>query len=314
MPRISPEIRIGLRASATMPTMPSPNAHLGAGTVLRVTTVAIVTRTPASSPARGSSVPKPKLSSRPRGSNRPASRASRRAGCAPTRILQRLRREDRIRPRAPATARHRAAAASSGAARHREHLVDVRRAELEDALQAAVGRDRLDAQRHAIEERARRLRAHVPQPQPPALPVSGSGTITQRLRVLGDVAPALVEELERQRDVLRDRRSRRGSGTRRSGTPSSEQVKSCAGSSPWKQVASDSSVDAQAIGVLPRPGPRRLVEERVDAQADRHRRPRSPTSASPRAGCRSARGCRESDPTARETAGRSASSRASRRR
>ena len=39
------------------------------------------------------------------------------------------------------------------------------------------------------------------QPQLPALLRVGIDHAHQRLRVLGDVAPALVEELERQRDV-----------------------------------------------------------------------------------------------------------------
>ena len=98
------------------------------------------------------------------------------------------------------------------------------------------------------------LRSHEPQPQQPALPGVGIEHHHQRVRVLGDVAPALVEELERQRDVRSSPRSRRGSGTRRWACRRSEQVKSCAGRIPWKQVASDSSVTLMRVGA-PAPGP-----------------------------------------------------------
>src|SRR5687768_12048541 len=46
MPRISPEIRIGLRASATRPAMPSPNRTSAPAPLSPYPRVAIVTRTP----------------------------------------------------------------------------------------------------------------------------------------------------------------------------------------------------------------------------------------------------------------------------
>ena len=156
------------------------------------------------------------------------------------------------------------------------HLVDVGGAQLEDALEPAVRRDRLDAQRHPIEERpdvsertyfSRRL-------QP--CPVSGSSTTTSACGILRDVAAALVEELERQRHVrgidVVDVAQIRGirDAVR-------EQVKSCAGSRPWKQVASDSSVTVmRSAASRHRAG--RLLEDGRGAEPDRNGRPGDPAA------------------------------------
>jgi hypothetical protein len=83
----------------------------------------------------------------------------------------------------------------------RLHLVDVGAQQLEDALQAGVRGDGLDAQPHALERGAFQFGAHVAQAQGVDLQRVGIVEAHQRLRVLGDVAAALVEELERQRHV-----------------------------------------------------------------------------------------------------------------
>ena len=98
---------------------------------------------------------KPKLSSRPaRIESTSSSRQSAR-WMRPARSCMRLHREDRIavacdRGRCPASGEP---PVSSATGFDRPHLVDVGGAQLEDALQAAIRRDRLDPQRHAIEER-----------------------------------------------------------------------------------------------------------------------------------------------------------------
>ena len=67
--------------------------------------------------------------------------------------------------------------------------------------------------------------------------------------------------------------------------PSSEQVKSCAGRMPWKQVASDSSVTLMRRCGAPAPGPGVWLKMRVGAQANRDGRPGDPR---PRRGARDA--------------------------
>jgi hypothetical protein len=116
-------------------------------------------------------------------------------------VLQRADGEDRVRKRAAALG-DRARRPFLDRGLHVDHLVDVRGAQLEDALEPAIGRDRLDPQRHPLEERSLGLRVGEAQPQPPALAGVGIGHEHERPRVLGDVALALVEELVRQRDVV----------------------------------------------------------------------------------------------------------------
>ena len=116
-------------------------------------------------------------------------------------ILKRLHREHRIGSARRRRAVAAAFAASSSALFDRQHLVDVGGQQLEDALEAGVRRDRLDPQVHPLEDRPVGLRPHVAQPQPPPLARVGVDQPHQRVRVLGDVPPALVEELERERHV-----------------------------------------------------------------------------------------------------------------
>ena len=99
--------------------------------------------------------------------------------------------------------------------------------------------DRLDAQRHPIEDRPRRLRSHVAQPQPPALAECRDRSAGPARAGSRRCSPALVEELERERDVAASTKSTWLMNAA-FGTPSREHVKSVAGIRPWKQEASDS--------------------------------------------------------------------------
>ena len=86
-----------------------------------------------------------------------------------------------------------------------QHLADVRRAELEDARHPRVrARSTSIRWRHRLEERARRLGAHVPEAAArKAWNVSGIPELDGRVRVLLEVPLRLVEELARERDVRR---------------------------------------------------------------------------------------------------------------
>ena len=169
-----------------------------------------------------------------------------------------------------------------------QHFVDVGRPQLEYALQAAVRRDRLDSQLHALEQRARVSERTYLQPEAPALARVRILHDDQRVRILRDVAAALVEELERQRDVrridvvdvaqirgVRDAVARTGEELRR------QQSLKAGRQRLERRRSSERRAGARAWS---------LVEERRDPDADGHRRPDAPPGRARRAECQSARG------------------------
>jgi hypothetical protein len=72
---------------------------------------------------------------------------------------------------------------------------------LKHARHAGVRRDRVDAQRHRVEQRPARLRTHELEPELVALELQRVVHDHGRVRILGDVAARLVEELARERHV-----------------------------------------------------------------------------------------------------------------
>ena len=198
--------------------MPSPNRTSAPAPFSAYPRVAIVTRTPGSSVGhQDRRVLEPEALVEP-AQDRVDERFER-IGAVDVagQILERLRREDRVhqRRRVLVEAARGPGARFLGRRFDAQHLVDVRRAKFENPLQAAVRRDRLDSQGHPIEERAGRLGPHEAQPQQPPLTRIRIRDHDQCVRILADVAAALVEELERQAPRACDPRSPRGSSTRR---------------------------------------------------------------------------------------------------
>ena len=116
-------------------------------------------------------------------------------------ILKRLHREDRIDARRSALRRH----LPSRPRRRPAPPTALRRCRPPSSLKMPLRPeyDAIASMRSAIRSKTGPdgFRSDVAQLQPPALARVGVDQPHQRLRVLGDVALALVEELERQRDV-----------------------------------------------------------------------------------------------------------------
>ena len=156
-----------------------------------------------------------------------------------------------------------------------------------------------------VSERTKRRRSA------PALAGVGIDHPHQRVRVLGDVAPALVEELERQRDVRRVdvvdvaevRRVGRAVARAREERRRHDALE--AGGERFEAGhASDSGASGERRAGV---GPRRLVEDRGHPQADRDARPRDPRLQRRPRQCRSTLADRDSDPTAPRRTARSPS-------